>query len=151
MTKITKGKIEYGLKIFIPIIVVIVLFTGGISVGIITFEPPEKNMYKNEVTATIIINFEDGQRISDIITTRNATVYNFLLKSSDTGSFTITSTYWKQYRSHTIDSITYNGTKYEADTNHYWAYYLNGQLGMEGPDNQMINNYDIIEWKYEEF
>ena len=81
----------------------------------------------------------------------NLSVYDYLLKASEIGNFTVKSTYWEQYDSYVIDSITYNEVKYEADSSNYWAYYVNGNYGTVSADKQIVKNNDIIEWKYEKF
>ena len=56
----TKEKSIYLLKIFIPILIVIGLFLGGVNAGIITFEAPKK-IVTGKITATIVIDFGDGK------------------------------------------------------------------------------------------
>ena len=153
-----KANLIFALKLLIPLLIVISLFIGGLSTGVITFEKPEdefkiqniKNNESNE-SATIIIYFKDVSNISFKFTTMNISVYDYLLKASEIGNFTIKSTYWDQYDSYIIDSITYNGVKYEADSSNYWAYYYNGNYGTVSADKQILKDNDTIEWKYEKF
>ena len=81
--------IIYALKIFVPIIIVIGLFLGGISAGIITFEPPEKKVTTGGVTATIEIDFGDGIIYSNVLTIENSTVFDFLLEFENMGDIGI--------------------------------------------------------------
>jgi len=128
-------------------IFVIILFIAGISAGVITFKPAEK-LAKGEVTATVEFDFGDGASYSKTITLVNATTYDFL---NNIKEIEVKSTYWEQFDSYIIDSITYQGIKYESDTSHYWGFYVNGQMAMEGANKIYVNNNDLIEWKYESF
>lgn len=153
-----KDNLIFTLKLLIPLIIVISLFIGGVSTGIITFEKPEDDIKiqnnqnnKSVESAIIKIYFNDNSVVTFNFTTMNISVYDYLLKASEIGNFTIESTYWEQYDSYVIDSITYNGVKYEADSSNYWAYYYNGNYATVSADKQIVKNNDIIEWKYEKF
>ncbi len=149
MNKIKSINLIFALKILIPIIVIIVLFLGGINAGIITFE--KHKIITGEITTTITINFGDGTIYTDVFTLDNSTVFDFLLKVEQNGDIKIETTYWEQFGSYSVDSITYQEKKYETDSNSYWAFYINGQLGMEGADKIYVENNDLIEWKFEKF
>jgi len=134
------------------------LFVVGVVTGIITFEQPKddfklQNQQKNESneSAIIMIHFNDTSFITFNFTTMNISVLDYLLKASESGNFTIEKTYWEQYNSYVIDSITYKGIKYETNSNNYWAYYLNGNYGTVSADKQIVMNNDTIEWRYEKF
>ena len=144
-----RSMILFSLKILIPIMVVIFLFLYGINAGVITFE--KEKIVSGRITATIKIDFSDGNLYSDIFTTDNSTVYDFLLEVEKKGEISIETTYWESFDGYTVDSISYNGKKYESDMSSYWAFYVNGQLGMEGADKVYLNENDIIEWKLEKF
>ena len=139
----------FSLKLLIPIIIIIGLFLGGINAGVITFEKEE--ILSGKITATIKIDFGDGNLFSDIFTLDNSTVYDFLLKVEKEGEISIETTYWESFDGYTVDSISYNGKKYESDMSSFWAFYINGQLGMEGADKVYLNDNDIIEWKLDTF
>ena len=145
-----KGNIIYASKILIPIIVVICLFLGGISTGIITFEN-QRDIDTGKITATIVINFGDGTLYSDILTLENSTVFDFLLEVEKKEEISVEYTYWEEYDSYFIDSITYLNTKYEGGMSEYWAFYVNGQYAMEGANKIYVQDNDLIEWKFETF
>ena len=147
----TNSNIIYALKILIPIIILIGLFLGGISAGIITFEPQNKIINTGKVTATIVIDFGDGTTYSDVLTLENSTGFSILLELEKQGIIGIETTYWESFGGYSVDSITYQGSEYEAGTSRYWAFYVNGQPSMEGADKVYVNNDDLIEWKFEEF
>ena len=150
MNQKTKENIIFASKIILPIIVVIILFLGGVGAGIITFEPPEIAK-TGEITATIIINFGDEMTYSNTFTLSNTTGFSILLKLEEQEIIDIETTYWESFGGYSVDSIAYEGKKYEADTSHYWAFYVNGEASMEGADKVYVNNNDIIEWRYESF
>jgi len=145
-----KNNIIYSLKFIIPIIIVIGLFLGGVNAGIITFE---KKIDSNTgtISATITLEFEDGLTYSKDLTLDNSTVYDFLLSLEENGDIKVESTYWESFDSYVVDSITYNGEKYEGDISYYWAVYINEMPAMEGADKIYVQNDDLIEWKYESF
>jgi hypothetical protein len=146
----TKDKIIFSSKLLIPLFVVILLFFGGISSGIITFEPVEKTI-QGEVRATIKIEFNDGNSYSKSVVLVNATVFDYIVEITSSDEFNMETTYWEQFDSYIIDSISYKGKKYESDQSHYWSYYINGEPGMEGADKVYVKNDDLIVWKYEQF
>jgi len=147
------------------LIIVIALFVGAVNVGIITFEKDEikdgyakiiNNLENNTTTvnqseniATIIIEFGDGNSLTYDMVIENATVYDLLLEADKNGDINIEPTYWEQYDSYLIDSIIYNGKKYEGGTNAYWSFYVNGEAAMEGANKILVNNNDIINWRFE--
>lgn len=150
MNQKTKDNIISASKLILPIIVVIILFLGAVVAGIITFEPPEI-VKTGEVTATIIINFGDGITFSDTFTLNNTTGFSILLELEQQEIIDVETTYWESFGGYSVDSITYQGKKFDADSSHYWAFYVNGEASMEGADKVYVNNNDIIEWKYESF
>jgi len=149
MNKKTKNNLIFTLKFFIPLLIVVGLFLGGIGTGIITFEKPIK--MTGLATATIEIDFGDGIVLSKTITLENSTVFDFLIELEVQGYIQIERTYWNTYDSYSIDSITYEDKKYEGDLNNYWAFLVNGEMAMEGANQIYVNNDDIITWKFVSF
>jgi hypothetical protein len=147
----TKNNIFYGLKILIPIIIVIGLFLGGVSAGIITFEAPKTEVNTGLISVTIELDFSDGTTYSDELTLENITGFDLLLELVDQNIITIETTYWESFGGYNVDSISYLGKTYAGDTSHYWSFYVNGELSMEGADKLYANDNDIITWKYESF
>lgn len=151
MTHDTKWKIIYTSKIIVPIIVVILLFIGGINAGIVTFEALEKKL-EGEITVTLTIHFNNDTVYSkNIKLPDNSTVYDLLLKAVEDNEIDVESTYWESFDSIVVDCITYNGVRYASDSNHYWAYYVNGEIGLKGADKEIIKDNDLIEWRFTEF
>ena len=101
-----------------------------------------------EVTATIVINFGNGIALNYTITTKNATVYGFLLEAAkpENGNFTVKATYWASFDSMLVDQI---GNAVGGTDNKWWLYYVNGVLGEMGCDKYIVENDDYIEWKFE--
>ena len=151
MSHDTKWKIVYISKLLIPIIVVIILFIGGIHAGVVTFEPPKKNI-DGEINATVTVYFDNKTIYSKSVKApANSTVYDLLLKVAENNEIDVESTYWESFDSIVVECITYNGVRYESDSNHYWAYYINREPGMQGADKQIVKDNDLVEWKFTEF
>ena len=158
---LARWKIIYASKILVPVIIIVILFIGGINAGVITFEAPEKNLEgknlkgeitatEREINATLTIYFNDETIYSKYIKLpNNASVYNLLMKAAENNEIKIESTYWESFDSIVVDCITYKNVRYASDSNHYWAYYVNGEAGMQGADKQIIKNNDLIEWRFE--
>jgi molybdopterin-binding protein len=144
-----KNHIIYTMKFIIPMVIILGLFIGGISKGVITFKKPE--IATGTVKATIKIDFNDGTIYTKTITMVNSTAYDFLMKINKTDDILVKATYWEQYDSYFIDSITFKDKKYEGNINNYWALYLNSQPAMQGSNKIYVENEDIIEYRYEKF
>ncbi|RLF52698.1 MAG: hypothetical protein DRN24_02800 [Thermoplasmata archaeon] len=144
------------IKITIPIIVTIVLIAGAFTTGILTIQTSTDLITGNEskhvlsenttniagVTADIVIDFGDETKITNTITTKNATVYSFLLESAEINNFNVKATYSSQFDSIIINSIS---TYENGQDNKYWIYYVNEEIGLVEADKQPVNNGDLIE------
>ena len=145
----SKQKIIVALKLLIPLLIVTLLFLSGISAGVITFGPEKEGT--GGATAILKIDFGNNNIYSKKIDLINATVFDFLLESEKNGDIKIETTYWESFDSYVVDSITYQNEKYASDTNHYWAFYINGEAGIKGADKIYVENDDLIEWRFVEF
>jgi len=147
----TKSKIFFSLKILIPIIVVFTLFLSGINAGVITFEKP-KDKITGKITATLTIDFNDGEKFSQVITVENSTVLDLLREAERYGDISIEANYNEQYQSYSVDSITYTGKEYKSgDAGYYWIFNINDEFAMNSADKIYVENNDLIEWKFEKF
>jgi hypothetical protein len=151
MKKNTKKNIIYLSKILIPITIVIGLFLGGVVSGVITFEPPIKDTNKGLISVTIEVDFNDGTKYIKDLMLENSTGFDILIELENQDIISIETTYWESFDGYSIDSILYQGKKYEGDLSHYWAFYINGQASMEGADKVYLNNNDKVTWKFETF
>ena len=167
MNSENQNKIKYILTFLIPILVILGLFMGGIGTGVITFEQkPSGDIFKvidesenhnpedqySYINATIVINFDSDNSYTRLFQLEeNLTVFDFLLLLKEIGDIDVSYTYWEQYDSYFIDSITYNNNKYEGDNNHFWAFYINDVSALEGANKIYVNNNDIIKWEFTEF
>ncbi len=145
------SKISNMLKLLIPLIIVILLFFGGVTTGIITFEKPKEKMEFGKVTATILIDFGNDKKYSEKLTLENSTGLEILYQLEKKGIILIETTYWESMDGYSVDSITFQDKKYESDTSHYWAFYVNGEASMKGGDKVFVKNNDEIEWRYVSF
>ena len=80
-----KERLIFTLKFLIPLLIVISLFIGGITAGIITFEKPNKIADNKQINATIIIDFGDGKIYSKDMIINNLTIFDFLLEVQKIG------------------------------------------------------------------
>jgi hypothetical protein len=145
----SKNHIIYAMKFVIPILIVLGLIFVGISKGVITFNKIETTT--GTIKAIIKIDFNDGAVYEKTMIMVNSTAYDFLMRIDETNDVKVNTSYWEQYDSYFIDSITFKDKKYESNMNSYWALYINGQPATEGPNNVYAENDDIIEYKYEKF
>lgn len=151
MDKETKDKVVYASTIIVPIIIVIGLFLGGVSAGIITFNQPTSMANTGQASATISIDFGDGTVYTKEMTLENSTVLDFLLEAEEIGDIEVETTYWESFGGYSIDSITYDGKKYEGDMSTFWLFYINDLPAMDGADKVYVENGDLVEWKFESF
>jgi len=152
MEEQTKGSLIFMLKLLIPLIIVISLFIGGISTGIITFEPPKKIDNEKQINATIIVDFGDGKTYLKAISIYNSTVLDFLLEVKKFEDINVETSYNEQIGGFEIRSITYQEKKYvHGEDGYWWLFYINDQFATAGADKIYVNNNDIIKWKYEKF
>lgn len=151
MNKGKKENIIYLSKILIPIIIVIGLFLGGVRAGVITFEFPSKKINTGLITISIELDFNDGTKYVGDMSLENSTGFDILLELEKRDIISVETTYWESFGGYSVDSITYQGEKYEGDTSHYWAFYINNQASMEGADKVYLTDNDIVKWKFETF
>ena len=142
--KINNDQIKNILKITIPLIIVVILFISAVSFGVITIG--SKKELDTEVTATVYIDFGDGEILPFEITTVNATAYGFLLEAANLADFAVKTTYYGEYDSIFVDSI---GSYVGGEDDRYWQYYINGEYAVLGADKIILKNGDILEWRFE--
>jgi len=107
------------------------------------------------VTATVVIDFGNGTILRfENLTMENATAYDFTLEAANQGGFSIeVETKYQEEMGILIESIagvehgTYIGTGDEESR--WWQYYVNDELGPVAADKLMVNNSDVIEWRFE--
>lgn len=101
-------------------------------------EPKEVNIE----TVTLKIN---NQEYNTNLGESN-TVYEVMEKLAQESNFSFSG---KEYSSlgFFVDEI--NGVKNNNKTGEYWIYYVNGVSAKVGISNYLLNNNDLIEWKYE--
>lgn len=141
-------KIDKALGSAIVAIIVLGSLCGVLAYQNITAIPNEIIKQPQEITATIVINFTNDTVRSFEITTRNATVYGFLLEAAkeENGNFTIKATYWGSYDAWYVWQI---GDAVEGTDGKYWQYYVNDELAGVGCDKYIVQNNDYIEWEFE--
>ena len=152
--KINNEKVITGMKLLIPLIVIIVLFVSAVGLGVVTVGPFNSNSLSDQqnertiTSATIIIDYGNGTITSYAVYTKNNTVYGFLMEAARIGGFDVKTTYYSSFDSLLVDTI---GDKTGGEDNKYWSYYINEEYGTIGADKQIVESGDVIEWKFEGF
>lgn len=127
-------------------IIILAVIIIGITSGCLKQET--NGDIKKEVSATVKIDFGNETEETYEITTKNNTVYGFLLEAAKKGEFSVNTTYYGTFDSIFIDSIS---NIENGQDNKFWIYYINGESGSAGVDKQNVENNDLIEWKFETF
>jgi hypothetical protein len=144
-------KIDKGQGVAIAAIVAIVVIVG-ILAGV-SATRNERIVYVekvgNPVTATLIIDFENGTVWNYSVTTTNATVYGLLMDASHAYNFTVKSHY-DSGAGMFVDSIA--GAE-NGEGNRYWMYSVNNNSPWENPsaDKKTLSNNDVVSWTYTVF
>jgi len=105
------------------------------------------------VTATVVIDFGNGTVMTfGDLTMENASVYDFTLEAANQGGFSVNTTYYEGMGVF-IDSIAgvENGIYIGIGDEdlRWWQYYVNDELGPVAADRLMVNDSDVIEWRFE--
>lgn len=133
-------------SVLIIIIPIVILVAAGIILADIGAITTEKQTSSNEqIDVTLIIDYGNNQVDTYQIQTKNVTVYAVLMQAAERYQFPVNATYHDAYQSHYISMI--NSVE-EGKNYSYWQYYINGEYGIVGADHQIINNDDVIEWKF---
>ena len=109
----------------------------------IEIDTSEDNIIEiNPIVVTLKIN--DSPYNTTV--TEDTTVYSLMDKLTKETNFSFSG---KNYSGlgYFVDKI--NGIKNDNSNGKYWIYYINGQSAKVGISNYIINNNDLIEWKYE--
>lgn len=104
---------------------------------------PEIQKTPHEVTKLIV----NGETYTDIFI-ENTSVYKFMQNLS------VISTKYFHFETKEYAGIgkfvqSINGLKEETRNKMYWIYYINGQTAQIGITDYIIQQGDVIEWKYE--
>lgn len=104
------------------------------------------------VTATVVIDFGNGTIMKfEDLTMENATVYDFTLEAAEQGGFSVNATYHEMgVFVHSIAGVEHGSFIGTGDEDlRWWQYYVNDELGPVAADKLMVNNSDVIEWRFE--
>lgn len=152
MNKKENNSLKAVILAVIPLILVVAIFATAINMGIMTGTNTISNNKNpettNEINATITIDFGNGTEDTYKIKTTNTTAYDFLIEAAKIGGYDIKTTYYGIYDSLLVESIS---NIENGQDNKYWIYYINGESGSIAADKQIIENNDLIEWKFEEY
>jgi len=137
--------IPYVLTVFALVLIVVIASNTNLF-GIIT-EPTteEKNKLVNNVSLKITSPDWTFDYLN--IDTNNATVADFLLECAEIHGFVVVYQNFSGYNSCYITSI--NGIKEEGTDGRYWQYYVNDEYADVGCSKYVLNDNDLVEWKFE--
>lgn len=134
---------------YIPIIAITLLFVGLSFTGSAMDVPERTDIWLEQSEATsVTINIQgNGWTVSDhICVTKQTTVLKLLYDISETHSLPLETIYFENFDATLVDSI---GENINGENDHYWQYYVNGELPMIGCDVYTVTNGDVIEWSFE--
>jgi hypothetical protein len=123
---------------------------------IFTFANEEPSMHagnisiwegNNSVPVDIISSTNGTKWIFRNVTFEGGTPWDQLIAASHTINFTWDASYWPQFNSYLVTSIASvkNGL-----SNHYWEYWVNGELAPVGVNLYELKDGDAVEWKFVE-
>ena len=104
----------------------------------VSLTPPEK------IKAGLLVEFEGGKTIlyEDVEVNVGESAYSLLTKKmNETGSVVTTKSYDFGMMVESIDGIS-------ASSTHFWSYSVNGVAGNISADKYILQNGDVVEWKY---
>lgn len=145
--RMTKKSTKKGFLIaYLFIAILLITITYYVSVhGLneITQKGTEKeyvhNVTMNIITPTWSVNYSS-------MNTSNVTVADFLFECCERLNMTVDKDYWPGYDSFFITRIdSYSN----GDDERYWQYYVNGLYADTGCSLYILNNNDMIEWRFE--
>ena len=136
--------VPYALVVFALVLIVAIASNTNLF-GIVT-EPTTEE--KNKLVNNISLKITSPDWTFDYlnIDTNNATVADFLFECAEIHGFEVESQYFSGYNSYYITSI--NGIK-EGIDGRYWQYYVNGEYADVGCSKYVLNDNDLVEWKFE--
>ncbi len=80
------------------------------------------------------------------ISTDNVTVADFLLECASKNNFTVEKDFWSGYDSFFIVAIN---NIHNGEDGSYWQYYVNGNFADTGCSNYLLDENDVVEWRFE--
>jgi len=134
------GQVRIGAIFIIAIVISIIsgmwitkFFNDNESVGHV------ENVSISILSSNFTISYEN-------ISTYNITVADLLFECAEKNNLTIKRDYWKGYDSYFVEAI--NNIE-NGNDDKYWQYYINGKFADIGCSKYILNNNDIVEWRFE--
>jgi len=141
--------VPYALAVFALVLIVVIASNTNLF-GIVTGPTAEE---KNKLVNNVSLKITSPDWTFDYlnIDTNNATVADFLFECAEIHGFKVRSHNFSGYNSRYITSI--NGIKEggikEGTEGRYWQYYVNGEYADVGCSKYVLNDNDLVEWKFE--
>lgn len=80
------------------------------------------------------------------ISTDNVTVADFLLECASKNNFTVEKDFWSGYDSFFVVAIN---NIHNGEDGMYWQYFVNGNFADIGCSNYILDENDVVEWRFE--
>jgi hypothetical protein len=134
----------------IPVLIITFIVIGLAFNGTATQIPQKSEIWleKADTTSVTIKIIGDTWSLQDnLFTDDDETAFALLERILQRHEMSFEYTYYSDFDAHLIDSIhsTTNG-----DDGKYWQYWVNNELPMVGADHFIIENGDMVEWRFEE-
>ena len=139
-------------NVIIAVLIVNCLAIGGILHETGYFDEDEANGIAI-VTAKLTIQFknlgENDTLVFDTVTTSESTAYGILLGAQAEGSYSVTATTHYEFGLF-VESIAGWGTcgNCQNEDGFYWLYSVNDDNGEVAANRRVINDGDVVAWKY---
>ena len=125
------------------LVVLVVIISNSDIFAYNTGEENSRN-YVDEVSMTIISSNWSIEYKN--ISTENVTVADFLLECAYKNNFTVEKDFWSGYDSFFIVAIN---NIHNGEDGKYWQYYINGNFSDVGCSNYLLDDNDVVEWRFE--
>ena len=139
-------------NVIIAVLILNFLAIGGILHETGYFDEDEENGTA-VVTAKLTIQFknlgENDTLIFNTVATSDSTAYGILLGAQAEGSYSVTATTHYEFGLF-VESIAGWGTcgDCQNEDGFYWLYSVNDDNGEVAANRKVINDGDVVEWKY---
>ena len=127
-------------------LIVVLLVSGGVWLVSSTYR---QDLPSESVQESIITNSAElviGETTSTVEINSNATVLEMMERAMSNAQV--------DYSGQEFEGLGFlveeiNGVSNDTSENKYWTLYINGEMAQLGASTQIVNNQDVIEWKYE--
>ena len=133
----------------VPAVLAAVIIIGLAFTGTATQIPRNSEIWfeKAEATSVAIIISGDTWILEDnLVAAVDETVFSLLERTLSRHEISFKYTYYSDFDANLIDTIHTNDN---GDDGYYWQFWVNDDLPMVGADHFVIENGDVVEWRFE--